>query len=437
MKSSQIFDLLAHVSKLKALLFLLVFSLTFTGSVEVSHATVEPMQLITDCKTSKSDVCILAIYITDEKGKKVKASLTGRRLPWKQNYSPSSILEGEVEEYSVDGITFAGSAKNLFTPVITNFPIGNSDCYYTPCVEGKEYIQVNTFPSLLTSASSERITYPNGNNDLRCGSKEVPDYCYTPRVFGQELVIEYHLQLPEEFTYTAITGRGISKFSFSESANSKTTNGKRFKESVFIEKASRYSSLGISGADIDQTYPAYEIDTPDFVLWGKNSNVVSSFGKCKNLYGVSVVSNTFWVDMPTWDEGEGSLQVQIHGSHFKSDGTLNLAFFQARITKTLAKCLWGVDLQNASQAKISLTYEDGTSVVAVMSSAIEGEQYVLSASGMHLSSPTFTMKVVKSAPTPTASPAPSKKTITCVKGKLQKKVTGFNPQCPKGYKKAA
>jgi hypothetical protein len=96
-----------------------------------------------------------------------------------------------------------------------------------------------------------------------------------------------------------------------------------------------------------------------------------------------------------------------------------------------------VDLQNASQAKISLTYEDGTSVVAVMSSAIEGEQYVLSASGMHLSAPTFTMKVVKSAPTSTASPAPSKKTITCVKGKLQKKVTGFNPQCPKGYKKAA
>jgi len=425
------------VSKLKAALFFLILSLGSAGSVGVSHAAVEPMQLITDCKTSKSDTCILAIYITDENGKKVQATLTGRRLPWKQTYSPISILEGEVEEYSVDGITFAGAAKNLFTPVITNFPIGNTDCYYTPCVEGKEYIQVNTFPSLLTSSSSEKITYPNGNNDLRCGTKERPDYCYTPRVFGQELEIEYHLQLPEDFTYTAITGRGISKFSFAESNNSVIANGKRFKESVFIEKASRYSSFGVSGADIDQTYPAYEIDTPDFILWGKNSNVVSSFGNCKNLYGVSVVSNTFWVDMPTWDEGESSLRVQIHGSHFKSDGTLNLAFFQARITKTLAKCLWGVDLQNASQAKISLTYEDGTSVVAVISSAIEGEQYVLSASGMHLSAPTFTMKVVKNAPTPTASPAPTKKTIMCVKGKAQKKVTGANPQCPKGYKRTS
>jgi hypothetical protein len=30
--------------------------------------------------------------------------------------------------------------------------------------------------------------------------------------------------------------------------------------------------------------------------------------------------------------------------------------------------------------------------------------------------------------------APTKKTITCVKGKKTKKVSGTNPKCPKGYK---
>jgi hypothetical protein len=30
----------------------------------------------------------------------------------------------------------------------------------------------------------------------------------------------------------------------------------------------------------------------------------------------------------------------------------------------------------------------------------------------------------------------SKKTITCIKGKLTKKVTGTSPKCPTGYKKA-
>ena len=34
-----------------------------------------------------------------------------------------------------------------------------------------------------------------------------------------------------------------------------------------------------------------------------------------------------------------------------------------------------------------------------------------------------------------AALAVKKTTITCVKGKLTKKVTGINPKCPSGYKK--
>jgi hypothetical protein len=48
--------------------------------------------------------------------------------------------------------------------------------------------------------------------------------------------------------------------------------------------------------------------------------------------------------------------------------------------------------------------------------------------------------VVASAPTPTpsvaAKPAAAVKTsITCLKGKISKKITAVNPSCPKGYKK--
>ena len=42
-------------------------------------------------------------------------------------------------------------------------------------------------------------------------------------------------------------------------------------------------------------------------------------------------------------------------------------------------------------------------------------------------------KSAQSTPTPT--PANKSMTITCVKGKLTKKVTGINAPCPKGYKK--
>lgn len=53
--------------------------------------------------------------------------------------------------------------------------------------------------------------------------------------------------------------------------------------------------------------------------------------------------------------------------------------------------------------------------------------------------PTTTPTVTPTpTPTPTATPtaAPAKKTtITCVKGKTVKKVTGVAPKCPSGFKK--
>jgi hypothetical protein len=82
-----------------------------------------------------------------------------------------------------------------------------------------------------------------------------------------------------------------------------------------------------------------------------------------------------------------------------------------------------------------------------------GDEYVLTVSGIHFSSPTLSFKLsqeVAPAPTPTASPTPTavatpsptttvtpikKTTITCIKGKVVKKVTGVKPVCPKGYKK--
>jgi hypothetical protein len=70
------------------------------------------------------------------------------------------------------------------------------------------------------------------------------------------------------------------------------------------------------------------------------------------------------------------------------------------------------------------------------------------ASGFTFSAPTIKVKYVAPKPTPTptptvtATPSPTptvvalkKTTITCIKGKVVKKVTGVKPVCPKGYKK--
>ena len=88
----------------------------------------------------------------------------------------------------------------------------------------------------------------------------------------------------------------------------------------------------------------------------------------------------------------------------------------------------------------------------------------MSAKGFTFSSPTIQVKLSQEAPAPVATPTPTptpvvtqappttevsapvatqtakpvlakKTTITCVKGKLTKKVTAVKPVCPKGYKK--
>jgi len=43
----------------------------------------------------------------------------------------------------------------------------------------------------------------------------------------------------------------------------------------------------------------------------------------------------------------------------------------------------------------------------------------------------------RSQPIPSTSVSPKALTITCIKGKTTKKVSGTNPKCPKGYKKAS
>jgi hypothetical protein len=98
-----------------------------------------------------------------------------------------------------------------------------------------------------------------------------------------------------------------------------------------------------------------------------------------------------------------------------------------------------------------------SSVATTVVSERNGWLY-LSANGFTFSSPVIQVKLTQEAPAPTptptpiatqapapvesAAPAPTLKpvmakkiAITCVKGKLVKKVSAVNPKCPAGYKK--
>ena len=105
----------------------------------------------------------------------------------------------------------------------------------------------------------------------------------------------------------------------------------------------------------------------------------------------------------------------------------------------VARCLY--KFTNAPiQASISIAYESGERQIATKVVNERDGWLYLGAYNFTFSSPTIQVKLSqespKSSPSPELKPnAVKKTTITCLKGKLTKKVTAVNPKCPSGYKK--
>jgi hypothetical protein len=108
----------------------------------------------------------------------------------------------------------------------------------------------------------------------------------------------------------------------------------------------------------------------------------------------------------------------------------------------IARCLYGFS-SAPIKAEISITSDEGEKKVATTIVNEKNGWLYLSAKGFTFSSPTINVKlsqdkeVVAPTPTPVATVTVAKKksTISCVKGKTTKKVTGVSPKCPTGYKK--
>ena len=151
--------------------------------------------------------------------------------------------------------------------------------------------------------------------------------------------------------------------------------------------------------------------------------------------------------MPMWLAQDSALTLQVSSTHYRADNSKNLGVFNIDMPIETAKCLWGVDLSKAVSATVAATYPElGISELVTTTSKVEGKFFKVSASGFHYSAPVIKVKVeqekaitptptVEPTPTATIKPVPIQKTITCVKGKVTKKVKAVAPKCPAGYKK--
>jgi hypothetical protein len=101
------------------------------------------------------------------------------------------------------------------------------------------------------------------------------------------------------------------------------------------------------------------------------------------------------------------------------------------MSSIFARCLYGFS-QAPIGATISVVSESGTPDIATTLVREKDGFLNLAAYNFTFSSPTVRVKLTQEVVKPVVL---KKTTITCVKGKIVKKVTATNPLCPKGYKK--
>ena len=182
------------------------------------------------------------------------------------------------------------------------------------------------------------------------------------------------------------------------------------------------------------------------IFWNFGANAYLGNNKCSSdktkLHGL-VVTNA-----PIYDKGppefkDGSLNYRVAGIHNNVDGSEFKGRYTYIVRSDTARCYYG--FSNAPiEARVEVVSANSSNQVASVLVSEKDGFLKLQADNFTFSSPTIKMKFSQTVETKPATPAvltpveiPAKKilSITCIKGKVTKKVSGANPKCPSGYKK--
>jgi hypothetical protein len=182
-------------------------------------------------------------------------------------------------------------------------------------------------------------------------------------------------------------------------------------------------------------------DSWTFNTLASGNNASACFTKGEGVKGIVTTNSTAYSAGPPVFEDQ-SLNYKVASLHYNPDGTVFKGTYNLVIRSDVARCLYSFSSAPVQASIQIVTDSAGASNVATTVASERNGWLYLNASNFTFSSPTIKVKLsqeapAKADPAPTATAAPSakKSTITCVKGKISKKVTAVKPVCPKGYKK--
>ena len=214
------------------------------------------------------------------------------------------------------------------------------------------------------------------------------------------------------------------------------------------------------GAKASYVTKTWAIMSSSLASYNNSKDVKSELQICSEKYatdrpaGITGSNATiFEHSPPTWDKDSRTFTYQVGSFKETPDGSKFLGDYSLLVSTDVAQCLWGVGVGSA-KAALQVLSSTGDKQVATTLVTSDSQWFRFRASGFHFSSPKIVASIAKAIPsispstmptvaasTPSAKPTmpasvvSKKTTITCIKGKVIKKVTTVSPKCPAGYKK--
>ena len=182
------------------------------------------------------------------------------------------------------------------------------------------------------------------------------------------------------------------------------------------------------------------------IFWNFGANAYLGNNKCSSdktkLHGLVVTNASIYENGPP-EFKDGSLNYRVAGVHNNLDGSEFKGRYTYIVRSDTARCYYGFSAAPIEARVEVISANNASQVASVLVSEKDGF-IKLQADNFTFSSPTIKMKlsqateVAQTKPVelaPTKSVPQKSSVITCIKGKISKKISGVSPKCPSGYKK--
>lgn len=155
----------------------------------------------------------------------------------------------------------------------------------------------------------------------------------------------------------------------------------------------------------------------------------SCFSNTSKFVGiVSTNSMVYLGGPPQFKTETQSLDYKVASPHYTSKNEVFKGTYDLLMASDVARCLYGFS-SAPIKASIQIVNENGENSVATTVISEKDGWLKLGAYGFTFSSPTLKVKLTQDK-----AATKKKSTISCVKGKVTKKVSGIKPKCPTGFR---